>query len=68
MSKISLAAARTNAKLTQAQVAEKTRTSVTTISNWETGVAKPSWTDFVFLCNLYGFSEDDIFFDSDTTK
>lgn len=68
MPKISLKAARTNAGLTQAQVASMAKVSTTTVANWERGTPEPSWTDFVFLCNLYGFKEDDIFLSNNTPK
>ena len=36
-----IAELRKKAGLTQRQLAEKTKVTVTTISNWETGVSKP---------------------------
>lgn len=68
MPRISLKAARINAGLTQSQVASAARVSTTTVANWERGTVEPSWTDFVFLCNLYGFKEDDIFLPKHTPK
>lgn len=50
---ISLAAARVNAKLTQADVAKKLHISKRTIVNWEGGKVKPSKIVVHALCELY---------------
>jgi len=58
MIKISLAAARTNAGLTQMQVAEKLSVAVSTVRNWETGITTPNVTQAYALCELYGVPID----------
>ena len=59
--KISLAAARVNAQMTQSAVAEKMRVSKQTIVNWEKGKIIPGTAQLQFLCNLYNFPVDNIF-------
>lgn len=58
---ISLAAARVNAGLTQAEVAEKMHVSKKTIINWEKGIVVPSFATVNALAGLYNISEDNIF-------
>lgn len=41
--KLTLAAARTNAKMTQQDVAQKLSVSKITIHNWESGKTVPGW-------------------------
>lgn len=59
--KISLAAARVNAQMTQTTVAKKMNVSKQTIVNWEKGKIVPGTAQLQFLCNLYGFPVDNIF-------
>lgn len=59
--KISLAAARINAKFTQKEVANKMNMSKTTIVNWETGRIIPKQAQLKMLCRLYDFPVDNIF-------
>lgn len=59
--KISLAAARINAKFTQKEVANKMNMSKTTIVNWETGRIIPKQAQLEMLCRLYDFPVDNIF-------
>ncbi len=59
--KISLAAARVNAQMTQSAVAEKMHVSKQTIINWEKGKIVPGTAQLQFLCNLYEFPVDNIF-------
>lgn len=59
--KISLAAARINAKFTQKEVANKMNMSKTTIVNWETGRIIPKQAQLEMLCRLYNFPVDNIF-------
>lgn len=51
--KVSLAAARVNAGLTQQEVAKKLHCSKTSITNWETGRIIPSHIVVKALCSLY---------------
>ncbi len=60
--KISLAAARVNAGLTQAEVAEKMGVTANTVVNWEKGKATPSIVVARKLVNLYGLELNNIFF------
>lgn len=62
MLKISLAAARKNANLTQEQVASKLKVSVSTIKNWEKGTTTPVVPKANELCELYGVPYDCIEF------
>lgn len=63
MSQITLKAARVNVKLTQADVAKRLDISVGTIKNWEKGKTFPKQPQIEQLCELYGVSYDNIFFD-----
>lgn len=65
--KISLAAARVNAQMTQMAVAEKMHVSKQTIVNWEKGKIVPGTAQLQFLCNLYDFPVDNIFLPSEST-
>lgn len=58
--KVSLAAARVNAKLTQDQVASTIHKNKQTIVNWENGKTKIDPANFIVLCRLYKADEDDI--------
>ncbi len=58
--RISLAAARVNAQMTQAEVAEKMHVSKQTIVNWEKGKIIPGTAQLQFLCMLYNFPVDNI--------
>lgn len=61
MKKISLAAARVNANLTQKQAAMKMDIDKTTLSNWERGKTAPKAPQLIKLCKIYDISIDDIF-------
>lgn len=65
--KISLAAARVNARMTQTAVAEKMNVSKQTVINWEKGKTVPGTAQLQFLCNLYNFPVDYIFLPSECT-
>lgn len=65
--KISLAAARVNAKLTQEDVALRMKVGKRTIINWEKGVVKPSFADLNMLSQIYGISIDYIFLPDKST-
>ena len=58
--RISLAAERVNAKLTQEEVAVKMRVGKRTIINWEKGSAIPSFADVNMLSSIYGIPVDNI--------
>lgn len=60
MLKISLAAARINAGLTQDDVAKMMRKSKQTIGSWENGRTAIDAANLVALCEIYGVSVDDI--------
>lgn len=65
--KISLAAARVNANLTQTEVADKMHVSKQTIVNWEKGKIIPGTAQLDFLCRLYKFPVDNIFLPCEST-
>lgn len=65
--KISLAAARVNAGLTQVEVANDLRISKKTLINWEKGKARPSFATIRTLSNLYKMPVDNIFLPKNTT-
>lgn len=58
MIKISLAAARTNARYTQKQVAEALGVAISTVRNWEMGITTPNVSQAYALCELYGVPID----------
>lgn len=60
--KITLAAARVNAGLTQAEVAKKLKISRQTLVSWEKGLTEPSVSQADELARLYNFPRDCIFF------
>lgn len=62
--KVSLRAARVNAKLTQSDVAKRLRKNKQTIVNWENGKTEIDKANFEALCRLYNCKMDDIFLHS----
>lgn len=67
--KISLAAARTNANLTQKEAAKLLDVSNKTLCNWEKGTSFPKANKIIELCNLYNVDYDNlIFLPSDSLK
>ena len=64
---ISLAAARVNAGLTQAEVAEKMGLSKQTIVNWENGRVVPKPAQMEMLGRIYNMPLDFIFLPSKST-
>lgn len=60
--KISLAAARVNAGLTQKEAAKKIGVSITTIKNWEKGLTSPKFKLFDTICEVYVIPVDNIKF------
>lgn len=68
MIKISLAAARVNAKLSQDEVATELKVSKSTVVNWEKGRSSPKVDQFEKLCTLYKIPKDFIFLPSTLQK
>ena len=60
--KITLAAARVNAGLTQTEAAEKIGVSQITISNWETGKTSPKMSIVPIIADLYKIPVHDLLF------
>lgn len=60
MAKITLAAARVSAGLTQEQLAEKMGVTRKTITKWETGKTRIKPAYLYAFCGFTGFSVDDI--------
>ena len=59
--KLSLKAARVNAKLTQIQAAKRLEITTQTLRNWETGKTCPSLDKAQRLCDLYQVDINSIF-------
>lgn len=66
--KISLAAARVNAGMTQQDVADKMHISKQTIINWEKGKTKLKVAEFEMLARMYNIPQDYIFVPCNSTK
>ena len=58
--KISMAAARVNAEMTQNELASKMGVSKVTIIKWEKGVVKPKPAQFYMFCMLCGLPVDNV--------
>lgn len=56
--RISLAAARVNADLTQKEAAKKLKINVSTLQNYETGKTCPNWDMIHRMESLYGIPMD----------
>ncbi len=65
--KITLAAARVNAGLTQDDVARRIHVSKQTIVNWEKGKIIPTFSVMTTLSGLYNISIDNIFLPEKST-
>ena len=65
--KISLAAARVNAKMTQDEVSRLMHVSKKTIVGWESGRVKPSLASLNMMSQLYGIPIDNIFLPEKST-
>ena len=65
--KISLAAARVNAQMTQEDAANALKIGKRTIINWEKGKTTPSFSDLNMLSQLYRIPLDNIFLKSEST-
>lgn len=59
--RISLAAARVNAQLTQVEAAKALKVTKQTIVNWEKGASEPQVSQARALSALYGIPLDNIF-------
>ena len=64
--RITLEAARVNAKMTQLQVAQALGVSLTTIVKWEKGVTVPAVDKAIALAELYSMPMDNIIFCPET--
>lgn len=53
MYRISLEAARVNAKMSKKDAADMLKVSVSTISNWEKKASHPNADQFLMLCKVY---------------
>lgn len=60
MAKLTLAAARTAANMTQAEIADKMDVSRQTVIDWESGKREMKTAYLYMFCGITGFSEDDI--------
>lgn len=60
MAKITLAASRVNAHMTQAEIADKMGVSRILVNEWETGKREMRTVYFIAWCHVVGMSEDDI--------
>ncbi len=65
--KISLAAARVNAKLTQEEVANRLHVSKTSVVNWENGKVIPTFSTVQALSAVYDIPVDNIFLPAEST-
>lgn len=65
--KISLAAARVNANMTQEAAAKELKISKKTVVNWEKGSAVPSFASLKALADLYRIPIDYIFLPHEAT-
>ena len=66
--KISLAAARVNARLTQKDIAKALKVSPVTIVAWEKGERSPSYATLMCLSDIYDIPLENIFLPSPLTK
>ena len=66
--RISLAAARVNAELTQEDVARELHVGKQTVVNWEKGVTEPKITQGEELSRLYGLPIDCIIFSTNKSN
>lgn len=67
MAKITLAASRVNAHMTQAEIAERMGVSRILVNEWETGKREMRTPYFIAWCHVVGMSEDDILLPVSTT-
>lgn len=64
---ITIKAARVNASMTQAQIAEKMGVSVSAVSLWESYRNDMSARQFAQFCDIVGVNRDDIFLPTELT-
>lgn len=62
--RISLKAARVNAKLTQKEAAKRLGVCVATLQNYEAGNSVPDWNTVRQIERVYGIQAENIFFES----
>ncbi len=62
MKKITIKAARVNAGLTQKEAAAHFGVSNKTLCAWEVGASMPNAKQIDMMCDLYGFSYDELNF------
>lgn len=62
MLKITLKAARVNARLSQQDAAEQIGVAVSTLRNWEAGKTFPAQPKIEKMCEVYGIPFDVLFF------
>ena len=65
--RISLAAARVNARLTQEEVAKRMKIGKRTIKKKKKGTVMPSFADINLLSDIYGIPIDNIFLPQKST-
>lgn len=68
MSRISMAAARVNANMTQEEMANALNISRQTYAAYESGRSEIKAAHFVAFCEITGFSPNDIFLPNELTK
>lgn len=61
MDKLSLREARLQANITTVEIAELIGVSQSTITRWETGVAKPNNAELYYMAMMYDIDMGDIF-------
>lgn len=64
---ITIKAARVNASMTQAQIAEKMGVSVSAVSLWESYRNDMTARQFARFCDIVGVNRDDIFLPTELT-
>lgn len=64
--RISLKAARVNAKLTQREAAKQIGVCVDTLRNYESGNSVPDWNVVYQIERVYGIRAENIFFDTNS--
>ncbi len=67
MAKITLAAARTNAGLTQQEIADKMGVSRSSVINWENGKSEMKTAYLIAFCQITGFGVNDILLPTKST-
>lgn len=63
--KISLAACRVNAKMSQAEWGEKLGVARSTVNNWESGISEPTLNQLRTISELSGIPMDFIYVSTD---